>query len=167
DDNPLFPKHESITKIYPDREGTFEWLNRLELFVPGYNENYAAEISLGIAKDLKAHEGYYSELMTKVKAFDFRFRPIKNTLIEPNIFLALGAGDKKHNEYFYGAKDSSGVNNIAYGVWVNFPELADRNNSIIQIRRFEVLGDKNKNGLYAKNRSSGWAITFVGTVNLL
>lgn len=166
-DNPLFPKHDSIKDIYPDREDTWEWVNRLEFFMPGYNENYISEIDFGIHKDLKAHNGLYAELIGKLKLFSFQNTIIKTSLVEPNLYLSLGYGDKRHNQYYYGAVDSEGLNNLAYGLWFHFNDLADRNNPVITIKHFEVLGDKNKNGVLARNRNNGWAATFTYTHDLL
>lgn len=166
-DNPIFPKHESIQEIYPDREDSFEWVNRLEFFIPGYNEHYLGELDLALHKDLKAHNGLYTELMGKLKLFTFQNEFIRRSIVEPNFYFSLGYGDKRHNEYYYGAVDSTGVNNLAYGLWFNFTDLADRNNPVITIKHFEVLGDKNKNGALARDRDSGYSLMFVYTYDLL
>lgn len=166
-DNPVFPKHDSIKDIYPDRESTYEWVNRLEFFIPAYNENYIAEIDLAIHKDLKAHHGLYTELMGKLKLFTFENTFLKESTVEPNLYFSLGHGDKRHNEYFYGATNSDGVNNLAYGLWFNFLDLADRNNPALIIKHFEVLGDKNKNAPLARNHNKGWAAVFTYTHDFL
>lgn len=165
-DNPVFPKHESIETIYPDREDSSEWVNRLEFFLPSYAD-YTGEIDLGIHKDLVAHHGLYVELMGKLQLLTFENTFLKKTTIEPNLFFALGYGDKKHNEYYYGVVDSEGVNNISYGLWINALTVADRNNPTIILKRFEVLGDKNKNGILARDRNEGWAFQFTYTHDLL
>lgn len=167
-DNPLFPKHESIQSIYPDREDSYEWTNRIEMFLPGY-QNYGAEIDLGYSLDLKAHHGGYTELQIKTKLADYMIESPKKINIEPNLFLSAGSGDQRHNEYFYGAVNSSSteLNNFAYGLWINFPNLADRNNPIILIKHFEVLGKENQQGAFARDRDHGWMLSFVGTVNVL
>lgn len=165
-DNPILPKHESIQEIYPDREDSFEWVNRLEFFIPGYS-NYLGEVDFAIHKDLKAHNGIYSELMGKVKLFTFLNTFVRTSMVEPNFYVSLGYGDKRHNEYYYGAIDSTGVNNLAYGLWFNFTDLADRNNPVLTIKHFEVLGDKNKNGALARDRDSGYSLMFVYSYDLL
>ena len=166
-DNPIFPKHSSIKNIYPDREDSFEWVNRLEFFVPGYNSEYMGELDLAVHKDLKAHNGVYAELMGKLKLFTFQNELIRRSIVEPNLYVTLGAGDKRHNDYYYGAVDSSGLNNLSYGLWFNFLDLSDRNNPVITIKHFEVLGDKNKNGAFARDRDSGYSLMFVYSYDLL
>jgi hypothetical protein len=165
-DNPILPKHESIESIYPDREDSSEWVNRLELFFPSY-ANYKGEIDLGIHNDLQAHHGVYVELMGKLQLLTFENTFLKKTTIEPNLFFSLGYGDKRHNEYYYGAVDSDGLNNISYGLWFNALSVADRNNPTITIKRFEVLGDKNKNGLLARDRNEGYSFIFTYSHDLL
>lgn len=166
-DNPIFPKHESIQEIYPDREDSYEWVNRLEFFLPAYNKEYLGEIDLALHKDLKAHNGLYAELMGKTKLFTFQNELIRRSIVEPNFYFTLGYGDKRHNEYYYGASDSEGFNNFSYGLWFNFTDLADRNNPVITFKHFEVLGDKNKNANLAHNRDSGYALMFVYSHDLL
>ena len=166
-DDPIFPKHDSIKDIYPNREGSWEWVNRVEFFIPGYNEDYISEFDFGIHKDLKAHNGLYYELTGKLKLFTFQNTILRTSMVEPNLIVTLGAGDKRHNEYYYGAIDSNGLNNLSYGVWFHFNDLSDRNNPVITVKHFEVLGDKNKNGILARDRNEGWAATFTYTHDLL
>lgn len=166
-DNPIFPKHDSIADIYPDREDSWEWVNRLEFFLPAYSDAFISEIDFGIHKDLKAHNGIYAELMTKFKLFTFENTLVKKSIVEPDLFVSVGYGDKRHNEYYYGAQDSEGINNLAYGLWFNFLDLADRNNPVITLQHFEVLGDKNKNAPLARNRNAGYLATFTFTHDLL
>lgn len=161
-DQPLFPAHESLKANSPHRKETYEWSNQLELFLPGYNENYFAEIDLGLNKDLSAHKGTYIELQTKIKLLEFR-PPKVETLIEPNMLLTFGWGDSAHNQYLYGpSANTDEFNNFSYGLWFAFPEEADRNYPIIQIKHFEVIGDS-KNAEFAKDRNSGWVISFIAT----
>ena len=165
-DKPLFPVNESLRSSSPARDDTFEWMNRIEFFFPGYNSDYQTEIDLGISKDLSAHKGSYLELLAKYKIFDFKVGPL-STKIEPNFFLSLGWGTSAHNQYFYGPESNSdSFNNLAYGFWFAFPEEADRFYPIIQVKHFEVLG-KNKEASYAKNRNEGWLISFIATYGLL
>lgn len=166
-DNPIFPKTKSIEEIYPDREDSFEWVNRLEVFVPGYNDNYLGELDFAVHKDLKAHNGLYGEFMGKTKLFTFQNEFIRRSIVEPNLYVTLGYGDKRHNEYYYGAIDSEGFNNFGYGLWFNFTDLSDRNNPVITFKHFEVLGDKNKTGALARNRDSGYSLMFVYSYDLL
>lgn len=166
-DNPIFPKHDSIKDIYPDRENSWEWVNRAEFFIPGYNEDYISEFDFGIHKDLKAHHGLYYELTGKLKLFTFQNTLLRTSMVEPNLIVTVGYGDKRHNEYYYGALDSEGLNNLSYGVWFHFNDLSDRNNPVITVKHFEVLGDKNKNAILARDRNNGWAATFTYTHDLL
>jgi hypothetical protein len=163
-DKPLFPNYDSVRMSTPRRADTYEWSSRAELFLPGYNDHYRAEIDFEYAKDISVHHGNYLNLQTKVKICDFR---VSGTMIEPNTFAALGWGDLFHNQYFYGpSAENSGFNNLIYGLWFVFPEEADRNYPIIQVTHFQVLGDY-KNAEYAKNRSDGWLFSFIATYGVL
>lgn len=165
-DNALFPDNESISNSSPDRPNTYEWTTTVEFFVPGYNDDYFAEVDFSYSKDLKETYGNYLELQTKMKLFDFR-EPLGNTLIEPNLFASVGWGDAAHNEYFYGPDvDKNGFNNLAYGLWFAFPEESDRFYPIIQIRRFQTIGDF-KDGVLAKGRDEGWMLSFIATYGFL
>ena len=164
-DNPLYPAVDS--KKRTDREDSVEWQNKIELFTPGYNENYIAEFDLGFSKDLSAHNGLYIDFTSKLKLFDFSMDKLK-ILIEPNLFFTLGYGDENHNQYFYGPQAAdAGLNNLSYGLWFNFPNEADRNYPIIQIKHFEVLGKQRLEADYAKDNSSGWMISFIATGGIL
>ncbi len=68
-DDPLFPKHKNFMHRTVDRAGTFEWMNRLELYLPSYSK-YQGELDVGIAKDLKEHSGVYLEISGKIKIFE-------------------------------------------------------------------------------------------------
>lgn len=164
--NPLFPNYESSHAATPERPDTYEWSNRLEIFLPGYSDRYMAEIDLGIAKDLSAHHGTYFDLQAKYKLFDFQALPTK-IKIEPNLFAAAGWGDLDHNRYFYGpTADAEGLNNFSYGLWFAFPDEADRFYPIIQVTHFETLGT-NRMAQYAQNNSDGWLVSFIATYGVL
>lgn len=165
-DDPLFPSHGSIKNSSPDRPETYEWSNTVEFFIPGYNESYLSEIDLTYAKDIAKTMGNFLELQAKIKLFEFRV-PMFSTKIEPNIFSSIGWGDKAHNKFFYGpSSDSSGFNNVAFGIWFALPEEADRFYPIIQIKHFRVL-DEYKNSEFAKDRSDGWLFSFIATYGFL
>jgi hypothetical protein len=166
-DNPLFPDNKSIRDNYPDRRDSYEWQNSAEFFIPGYNDQYSAEIDFIYAKDIQASLGHYFDVRAKLKLFDIKPSAL-NVKIEPNLFASVGYGDAKHNSYFYGPEaDKAGLNNLSYGLWFAFPEEADRNYPIILIEHFEVLGERNKNALFAKDRNSGFLFSFIATVGLL
>lgn len=163
-DKPLFPDRDAH-KISSGRKETQEWVNGFEFFIPGYNENYQAEIDFSYAKDIAAHRGTYLELQSKIKLFDFRLFHVE-TLIEPNLFLSLGWGDERHNKYLYGpSANKAEINNYAYGVWFAFPEEADRFYPIIQIKHFSVTG-KSKDAEFSKEKS-GFLISFIATYGIL
>ena len=165
-DEPLFPNYQSVKSGSPNRPDTYEWNSRLELFLPGYNGKYLAELDLGYSKDVSVSHGSYFELQSKIKIFDFRILP-EQTLIESNIFASLGWGDSLYNQYYYGpSADSSGFNNLSYGFWFAFPKEADRYYPIIQLTHFEVLGDYKK-GEFTKGRDSGLLFSFIATVGIL
>jgi len=166
-DKPLFPATSSIQNGSPDRPDTHEWNTRAEIFIPGYNDHYAAELDLGYAKDIDQHHGNYFDFQAKIKLFQYRV-PQLNALIEPNFFTGVGWGDEHHNQYFYGPSAvESGFNNLSYGLWFAFPEAADRYYPIIQITHFEVLGRQNKSAEFSTGRNEGWLFSFIATGGLL
>ena len=165
-DNPLFPAKDAVKNDSPDRQDTYEWNNSAEFFIPGYINNYAAEIDLSWTKDIAQTHGNYLEAQSKTKLFDLKV-PFAGTKIEPNFFASVGWGDKAHNQYFYGPDvEQSGFNNLAYGLWFVFPEEADRFYPIIQLRHFQTLG-QNRDGAYASGRSEGWLLSFIATAGVL
>jgi hypothetical protein len=165
-DDPLFPAHESVKAASPNRTDSYEWSLRAEFFIPDYDEGYLGEISIGYSKDLVAHLGHYLEVQGKAKVVRFRL-PVVGTLMEPNAFVSVGWGSSQHNRYVYGeSQGGSGLNNLTYGLWVAFPEEADRNYPIIQVRHFQALGDFRDSSL-AKDRSDGWLISVIATAGLL
>lgn len=166
-DDPLFPRNESVRSGYPDREDTGEAQVYAELFLPCYCSAYRAEIDFGFAQDLSAHKGRRLELQTKVKLLSGRL-PFADTLVEPNVFAKLGFGDGAHNRYFYGSGAADfGLSELTYGIWLALPEEADRYYPIVQIARFETVGDRNRSASFANGRSEGWLISFIATVGLL
>ncbi len=155
-DNPLFPALDSIKKPR-DRTDTYEWINTAEFFLPGYNDNYSSEIDLSFAKDVSVHWGHYFEILAKFKIFDFR---IFGTLLEPNLVGSFGYGDAAHNGYLYGPAEAKlGPVNSTVGVWVAFPEQADRFYPILQIMKFSTQG--------LNQNSQGYLFSFIATIGLL
>lgn len=164
-DKPLFPAHDSIKAGAPQRSDTYEWENSLEIFFPGYNDRTFAEFDLRYSKELGDKYGHYAESQLKVKVTDFRVPGI-GVKIEPNVFGLIGAGDYQHNRHFYGPGAHDGFSNIAYGLWLAFPEEADRYYPIVQIRRFETIG-RARDGAYAQGRDEGWLFSFIATYGFL
>lgn len=166
-DKPLFPVHDSVRSATPDRPDSYEWSTRAELFLPAYDDHYAAEIDFAYAKDISQHHGNYFELQTKLKLYRARL-PGVGSLIEPNLVTTVGWGDGAHNRYFYGeGANQPGFNSFSYGLWFAFPEEADRYYPIVQITHFEVLGDSRRNASFARGRDQGWLVSFIATVGLL
>ena len=164
-DQPLFPKNDEVHRNDPSRPDTYEWSTSAELFLPGYNDKYGSEFDLEFSKDIATHHGHYVDLQAKVKLFSARL-PLLNALIEPNLFGSLGVGDLAHNQYFYGSSANAGLSNDAYGLWIAFPEEADRYYPIVQIRHFEVL-DRNRDAEFSRGRNEGWLFSFIATNGFL
>ena len=163
-DKPLYPAYDAH-KISSGRKDTKEWVNQLEFFLPGYNENYQAEIDLSWAKDIAVHYGSYFELQSKIKLFDFKL-PRADLLIEPNLYFSMGWGDERHNKYLYGpSANKSEITNFSYGVWFAFPDEADRFYPIVQVKHFSLVG-KAKSAEYLQD-TSGVLISFIATYGVL
>lgn len=165
-DKPLFPSYESLRAGRPTRSDSYEWSNRAELFLPGYNDRYWGELDIGFAKDLSTHHGTYIDLQAKLKLFDFRVPGLK-TKVEPNFSTSVGWGDSAHNQYLYGPSANEGsLNNFSAGLWLAFPEEADRFYPVIQLTHFEVLG-QNRNAEFATGNNEGWLFSFIATYGVL
>ncbi len=163
-DDPLFPHDENIHEFSPQRKDTREWTNAVEIFLPGYNENYVSEINISLAKDIQAHSGYYAELLAKLKVYSFS--AIKMDF-EINAFSSLGWGDEKHNAYIYGPDvRRSGFNNWMKGLWLTLPNRADRFYSIIQLAHFQALGPF-QDGAFAEGRNDGFLFSLIMSYGLL
>jgi hypothetical protein len=161
-DRPLFPFINSVHQDMPHRDDTYEWTNRLEWFLPGYNSHYLAEINAGIAQDISIHHGQYYDLQTKVKITDFK---LWNLRLEPNLIGTIGYGSRSHNQYWYGLDAKASLADLSYGLWVAVPESADRYFPILQILHFEVLG-ANRQAQFAQNRSDGWLFSLILTYGI-
>lgn len=162
-DDPLFPENKTIRNQHPDRQDTTEWSTALEIFLPGYNDDYAGEIDVTYSKDFVQHHGHYVEVLGKLKLFSFTTK--LSGEIEPNFFVSTGWGSGAHNKYLYG-KNSDGVTNHAAGLWFAFPDEADRFYPIIQAKYFRATGDF-RNGDIARGDAEGILFSFIATVGLL
>lgn len=154
-DNAFFPDHASVSEGMPDRPTTYEWSNSIEAFFPGYNDDYQAELGLSHNLDVTRHYGNYFELIAKVKFLNNFSLPVIGKLAEPNLVATIGWGDARHNQYFYGpSDDKDGFNNVSYGVWLAFPNDADRFYPIVQLMRFQTLGSHGS-AEYSRGRNKG------------
>lgn len=163
-DNPLFPSHDSIREDRPDRPTTYEFINSLELFLAGYNDNYMAELDISYYKDISRHYGNFVDLLAKIKLTDFN---ILNKFVEPNLVLGAGFGDKAHNKFYYGpADETSGFTNYSIGMWLAFPREADRFFPIVQLTYFAVAGD-HRHQAYAEGYNQGYLASFIYTFHLI
>ncbi len=162
-DDPLFPKHKNFMHRTVDRAGTFEWMNRLELYLPSYSK-YQGELDVGIAKDLKEHSGVYLEISGKIKIFEKNWNIISDDRSEVNLFATVGYATQEHNEYLYGVGAKEGFTHLSTGVWINFPDRADRYTPIVMIKYFEVLDRQNRNASWAVNNNHGLMVTLVGAL---
>lgn len=160
-DDPLFPSRDHFQ--YVDRDSSFEWSNRLEIYIPNYGD-YSGEIDLGVAKDLKEHFGHYFDLTFKLKIFEYRWDIISRDQSEFMLFTTFGYADKAHNKYFYGQGAKAGWTHFSAGLWVNFPERADRYTPILMVEYFEVLNSTNKQASLMTGNDHGWVVTLVGAV---
>jgi hypothetical protein len=166
-DDPLFPSSKTYRQQFPDRGNSYEWTNRAELFLPGYNDNYRAEIDLSHSYDFTSHHGQYVEATVKTRLL--RFTPLSDgPLLEPNFVAALGWGNGRHNAYFYGpTANQAGFNNFSLGLWLALPNDADRFYPIVQLTYFRTIGDQNRSASFASGRSQGLLFSFIATYGVL
>lgn len=166
-DDPLFPVNDGVRANQPDREDSVEAQAYAEMFFPCYCAAYRMELDVGMAQDLSAHRGRRLEIQSKIKLFSARL-PRVGTLVEPNLFARAGLGDGLHNRFFYGTEAGGfGLTEITYGFWFALPEEADRYYPIVQVARYEAVGDRNRGAALARGRDEGWLISFIATVDLL
>lgn len=161
-DDPLFPAYNSIRESRPNRPTTYEFINSVEMFFPGYNDNYQYELDITWAKDISRHYGNYLNALAKIKLTEFH-SSLLNKRVEPNLVLGAGIGDKAHNKFFYGPDDeATGLTNYSYGIWLAFPDDADRFFPIVQLTYFSVTGD-HRQAAYAKDYNQGWLASVIYT----
>lgn len=129
--------------------------SELDFFLE-YDANEKGFIRLQYSKDLVEHKGNYFELRGNIALGNF-IKKRKGYLIQPGLFTAVGHGDKKHNEYFYGDGAEASLNNIEYGILVNSPGVIDIFWPTLKITRFEILGDKNREASFVQEKD-GWNI---------
>jgi|GEM_PF-2533338 len=165
-DTPFLPRNENIENNGTNREDTYEWVNGLELFVPGYGKNYRAELSLMHYKDVKAHRGEFFEFQGKIKLFDFK-TSLSGARLEPNFVYTTGIGDKRHNDYAYGpGEGASGQTYHSYGLWLAIPEVVDRYYPNVQLTYFETSSSQ-RDGVFAKDRDQGVLFSFIASFSVL
>ena len=151
-DQPFIITNKAIRQRYFHRDISYELSNRLEYYFPSNLNNFIGEIDLEYDHDTITHYGNYIAVDTKLKLFKYKF-------LEPNMYISLGAGDNKHNNYYYGpASNNFGLSTFAAGIKLLAPEYLDRFFAVADIHYFKVLGHENKEALYAKNNISGMAI---------
>lgn len=165
-DTPFLPSNKNIEDKGTDREDTYEWANGFELFLPGYNKNYRAELSLMHYKDIKAHRGEFFEFQGKVKLFDFT-TPLSKARLEPNFVYTTGFGDRRHNDYAYGPGEGAGGPTYrSYGLWLAIPEVVDRYYPNVQLTYFETANAQ-RDGVFAKERDKGVLFSFIASFSVL
>ena len=165
-DKPFFPNYSSVREGMPDRPSSWEWQNGFEFFFPAYDETYISELDVTYSKDISIHHGDYFDIVAKFRLGSFNF-PVLNYKAEPNFVVTAGAGDSRHNQYFYGPSDTStGINNASVGFWVAFPEEADRWYPVIELMAFQTVGDHG-HAEYSEGRNRGVLFAFIATTGLL
>ena len=159
-DLPFFPNKHNIGNSFHHRQTSYEWSHRFEYYFNSYNEKYWAEIDLEYDKDTITHHGNYFTLESKLKLFTYK-------VFEPNLFLGLGLGDKKNNNYYYGPDSTNfGLSDFRAGINLLIPKYVDRFYSVADIHYFSVLNDQNKNAVYAKTKHNGIICTISLTQDL-
>lgn len=165
-DTPFLPRNENIEDKGTNREDTYEWANGFELFLPGYNKNYVAELSLMHYKDIKVHRGEFFEFQGKVKLFDFK-TPFSKAKLEPNFVFTTGYGNRRHNSYAYGpGGEDTGRTYQSFGLWVAIPEVVDRYYPNVQLTYFETSSAQS-DGALARGRDHGVLFSFIASVSVL
>ena len=146
------------------RESSWEWTSCIEAFLPNLQE-YWGQMDLAYSKDIKAHGGHYLELTGRVTLARM-FIENEKPMIQPQLFATLGWGDGRHNEYLYGSARESGFNHVAYGIMIVSPSRIDPHYPVIQLYRYDVLGDLNQSGTLV-SQVSGYHVDVTIAVGIL
>ena len=150
----------NLKKNSPHRKTSYEWSNRIELYLPSYHQKYLGELDFEYGHDLFTHHGNYFAIESKIKLFTIN-------AFEPNLFLSLGSGDKNNNHYYYGTESKSfGLTNFSTGINVLVPEFIDRYYCMTKLNYFTVVGEQNRNATFAKNNGHGFLFTFTMTKSI-
>ncbi len=157
---PFFPVNTTIKNKFPLRKQSFEWSNRLEYYFPTYHQNYIGELALEYDRDLITYHGNYAAVEGQLKLFTFK-------LLEPNLFVTLGAGDMKNNNYYYGkGSHRFGITDFSTGVNLQIPEFVDRFYTLAKFYYFKVLGNQNQNAQFAINQNASFAFSLTLTKDI-
>jgi len=133
-----FLKFDGPTDIRASRPSSLEWTSRLELFLPSFEQTWF-QLDLVFAHELKEHKGNYVELVGKLTLARLWLEK-KLPLVEPQLFMAVGYGDKAHNSLWYG-RPSGGSTHAEYGFSVVSPARIDRHYPIFRFYRYDVWGN--------------------------
>jgi hypothetical protein len=154
-DRPFFKTGGEPTSFRNQRPTSYEWTNSLEIFLPDRDE-YWAELDLSLAKDLKAHSGFYLEVTPRITLARLLPDAEGKPRFLPQTFMTLGWGDSRHNAYQYGAgAKQAGWSTLSYGLMVVAPEIIDSHFPVLTLSRYYVLGDA-KNGSLVADKTSGF-----------
>lgn len=146
-DKPLY-----YTRVKENKNIERETTTELDLFYE-YQTSLGSFLRFQWSQDLVASKGSYVELRGFVPFYNFLEGGENNKpILQPGLFVSVGAGNKKHNEYLYGvgAEDSFGVNNVEYGLYVLSPRAIDSLWPVVKITHFELKGDKNQTASFVK-----------------
>lgn len=145
------------------RESSWEWTTRVEAFIPNFKEDWG-QLDIAYAKDIKAHAGHYLEIVGRVTLARF-YLENDRPLIQPQAFAAIGWGDGRHNEYLYGSRRQSGFNHVAYGLMLVSPSRIDPHYPVVQVYRYDVLGEANRSGVLV-SQTSGYHVDVTMAVGI-
>jgi len=157
-DKPLYKTGLEINKL-DQKAKTNEIDNILEI-----RSKKQGEISLLISKDLQAHNGSYLELKIRKIAFNQKVGKLN---FQTALFTSIGAGTKAHNKYLYGEGSSAfSLTNYSYGLSISAPPAIDYIYPVLNIKRYGILGSKNKNASLVRDNNSNWQIIALFAFNI-
>ena len=142
------PLYETTLAAPTPRDSTNEFDTFLELGWPGWGE-----ITLQHSQDLKAHNGFYTEVQVRAVLPGFT---VKNRFFEPGIFASYGGGDEEHNEYLYGSGAGKlGATNYSVGLSISSPPEIDHFFPVFKFTYYELIGAANRNASLVRDKTSG------------
>lgn len=148
-DQPFFPARQRTINRFHHRPTSLENSHRLEYYFVNNTDNYKGSLALEYDLDLNSYHGNTIKIESLLK-----FATLKKT--ELNVYISLGAGDLKNNQYWYGNTSAPfSLNHFETGINLLLPEEVDRFYPVIQIHYFTVLGNENKMATWSHHHSHG------------
>lgn len=130
-------------------------------YIGEYSFSYDLDLTLYISKDVVAHFGSYVEARLRFKLASYA---LPKTNLELASFVTVGKGSEGHNKYLYGQHDAK-LHHLEYGLLVVAPPAISPLFPVIEIKRFELKGQKKH--LLPEDKTTGLQIIALFALKLI